>query len=215
MHEKKIVIIDYQLGNLFSVNQALINIGLNTIISSDPGDISTADAIILPGVGAFGDAMTSLKELGLVEPIKASINAGKPFLGICLGLQLLFDSSEEFGANEGLGIIKGTVKKFSNLDREYKIPQISWNQIFYTNENDHNQTPMVGIKNGEFFYFVHSYYVQPLESDVILTDTIYGNITYVSSIFKDNIFACQFHPEKSAQEGLRIYSNWASLNKLI
>lgn len=215
MTKKKILIIDYNSGNLFSVNQALTNIGLNVMISSSPNDIISADAIVLPGVGAFGDAMKNLNKLNLVEPIKQAVASGKPFLGICLGLQLLFSESEEFGITKGLDLVKGKVKRFDSNNSEgerRKVPQISWNKINQINTPWEN-TPLEGIKNGEFLYFVHSFYVEPDES-VGLSETNYDGQSYISSILKNNIFACQFHPEKSAQEGLKIYKTWAEINNL-
>jgi glutamine amidotransferase len=212
----KVVIIDYELGNLFSVNQALEKIGLSTSISKNPAEIEEADALILPGVGAFGDAMNNLNKLKLVDPIRNFIDSGKPFLGICLGLQLLFTQSEEFGTQNGLDIIKGVVRKFNSKDDaiQLKVPQISWNKVLFTNQILKDNSPLFNIKNEEYFYFVHSFYVIP-EEDVTLTETEYGGIIYTSSIIKNNIFACQFHPEKSGKEGLKIYQNWASQNNLI
>lgn len=212
----KIVIIDYKLGNLFSVNQALTNIGLNVKITSNAEEIESADAIVLPGVGAFSDAMNSLHELNLINPLKEFVATGKPFLGICLGLQLLFSESEEFGITKGLGLVKGRVKRFQNKNSDgelRKVPQIAWNQIHKINGNSWEYSPLNDIKEGEFMYFVHSYYVEP-EEPVGLSQTIYDGQSYVSSIQKDNLFACQFHPEKSAQEGLKIYSTWAKINNL-
>lgn len=214
---KKIIIVDYQLGNLFSVNQAFLNIGLNTIISSNPVDIENADAIILPGVGAFGDAMINLNKLGLTEPLKEFVNKGKPFLGICLGLQLLFSDSEEFGSSKGLNIISGTVKKFPKQDvdnKKLKVPQIAWNSVHEPHEGAWVNTPLEKIKEGEDFYFVHSFYVEPKDKKCVLTNTTYGSISYASSVLINNIFACQFHPEKSANKGLEIYEQWAIINKL-
>jgi imidazole glycerol-phosphate synthase subunit HisH len=214
--QKKILIIDYKLGNLFSVNQALSNIGLNSLITSNIAEIDTADAIVLPGVGAFTDAMKNLKESGLISPIKKFITTGKPFLGVCLGLQLLFSESEEFGLTRGLGIIKGKVKRFYNTNAEgetRKVPQIAWNHIKKLNGVTWNNTPLRDIKEGEFMYFVHSFYVEP-DEPVGLSITDYDGQIYISSILKNNIFACQFHPEKSAGEGLKIYNAWAELNNL-
>jgi glutamine amidotransferase len=214
--KKIIVIVDYKLGNLFSVNQALLNIGLEAKISSDPNEILSADAIVLPGVGAFSDAMNNLKCLNLINPIKASVDSGKPFLGICLGLQLVFSESEEFGMTKGLGLIKGQVKRFANTvinGKTRKVPQIAWNQIHQINDRSWENTPLSGIKSGEFMYFVHSYYVEP-EEQVGLSRTNYDGQDYVSSILRNNLFACQFHPEKSAHEGMKIYSNWAKINNL-
>lgn len=217
LHHKQVVIIDYQLGNLFSVKQALTNIGLKVIVSTDPIQIENASALVLPGVGAFGDAMNNLRSMNLIEPIKQFVSSGKPFLGICLGLQLLFSESEEFGFCEGLGLINGKVKRFTSPESggiKIKIPQITWNKIFKPENKEWKSTPLEGLESGEFVYFVHSYYVEP-EENVALTYTTYGTKTYVSSIVKDNIFACQFHPEKSADKGLKIYKNLASLNNLI
>lgn len=214
--QKKVLIIDYKSGNLFSVNQAMTNIGLNVFISSNPDDVASADAIVLPGVGAFGDAMNNLHNLNLVKPIIQAVESGKPFLGICLGLQLLFTESEEFGYTKGLDLVKGKVKRFNlnnSTGENRKIPQIAWNKVNKINNNSWDNTPLQDIKDGEFLYFVHSFYVEP-EELVGLSQTNYDGQTYVSSILKNNIFACQFHPEKSAQEGLRIYETWARINKL-
>jgi glutamine amidotransferase len=213
---KKIVIVDYKLGNLFSVNQALTNIGLNVIITSNAEEIESADAIVLPGVGAFSDAMKNLQGLNLINLIKEFVSTKKPFLGICLGLQLLFSESEEFGITKGLGIVKGRVKKIFNSNRDgetRKVPQIAWNQIHKINGNSWENTPLSDIKEGEFMYFVHSFYVEP-EEPVGLSQTNYDGQIYVSSILKNNLFACQFHPEKSAKEGLKIYNTWAKINNL-
>lgn len=214
--KKKILIIDYKTGNLFSVNQALTNIGLNVKITSNADEIESADAIVFPGVGAFGDAMNNLHSLNLINPIKKFIDSGKPFLGICLGLQLLFFESEEFGSTKGLGIIKGRVKRFNKTNHDgekRKIPQIAWNKIHNVKGNSWDNSPLKDIKKGEFMYFVHSYYIEP-EEPVGLSQTIYDGQKFISSIQKDNIFACQFHPEKSAKEGLKIYDSWAKINNL-
>lgn len=214
--QKKILIVDYNLGNLFSVNQALTNIGLNAKITSNAAEIESADAIVLPGVGAFSDAMNNLKNLNLINPIRKFVDSGKPFLGICLGLQLLFTESEEFVLTKGLGLVKGRVKRFNNINRDgetRKVPQIAWNQINKINGNSWVDTPLNEIKEGEYMYFVHSFYIEP-EEPVGLSQTNYDGHIYVSSIQKNNLFACQFHPEKSAKEGLKIYNSWATLNNL-
>jgi glutamine amidotransferase len=214
--QKKILIIDYKLSNLFSVNQALTNIGLNVSITSNADDIESADAIVLPGVGAFSDAMSNLNGLNLINPIIRSVDSGKPFLGICLGLQLLFSESEEFGISKGLGLVKGRVKRFhnTNIDGDIrKVPQIAWNQIYKINGNSWKNTPLNDIIDGAFMYFVHSFYVEP-EEPVGLSQTNYDGKIYVSSILRSNLFACQFHPEKSAKEGLKIYNSWAKINNL-
>jgi glutamine amidotransferase len=213
----KVVIIDYQLSNLFSVKQALANIGLDVSVSKDPADLKNADAVVLPGVGAFKDAMHNLHDQGMVPAIYDHINRGKPFMGVCLGLQLLFSESEEFGASAGLNLLPGTVRKFRNRDAENKvvrIPQIAWNEI-YSDRNNWDGTPLQSIQQNEHMYFVHSFYVDPLEKNSALSWTNYHNQAYVSAVLKENIFACQFHPEKSAEKGLVIYRNWAAQNKLV
>lgn len=213
----KVVIIDYQLGNLFSVRQALHNIGLEVIVSQKAEDIEKADALVLPGVGAFGDAMKSLHKQDLVIPTLDAVAAGKPFLGICLGLQLLFSESEEFGANKGLNLVPGVVKRFNNFNSTgevVKVPQIAWNEI-YPYKLEWSGTPLDKIKKNEHMYFVHSFYVEPENKDHSLTLTNYSGTEYTSSVFRDNIFACQFHPEKSAENGLEIYRSWALQNNLI
>ena len=216
MRDKKVCIIDYKLGNLYSVNQALTNIGLNVSLSSDKNEIYAADALVLPGVGAFGDAMQNLKALGLIDPIVEAVNNGKPFLGICLGLQLLFTESEEFGSSKGLDLVSGQVRKFNNTQpsgEKRKVPQIAWNQIQKPSGKTWYNTPLADIKDGEYMYFVHSLYVEPTEP-VALTTTNYDGQSFVSSIVKNNIFACQFHPEKSGKEGLKIYREWSKMNNL-
>ena len=213
---KKVLIIDYKLGNLFSVNQALTNIGLDVRITDNSEEIELADAIVLPGVGAFNDAMKNLNGLNLVNPIIKFAESGKPFMGICLGLQLLFSESEEFEFTRGLGLVNGVVKRFQNINREgetRKVPQIAWNQIYKVDGRPWDDTPLSEIKEGEFMYFVHSFFVEPTEK-VGLSQTNYDGQKYISSIQKDNLFACQFHPEKSAKEGLKIYNTWAKNNNL-
>jgi len=214
---KKICIVDYKLGNLFSVNQALKNIGHEVVISSKPQDIQSCHAVVLPGVGAFGEGMKNLDDLNLIQPIIDAIGDGKPFLGICLGLQLLFSESEEFGFTKGLGIINGKVKRFNNVNRDgelRKVPQIAWNQILMHNGKSWDNTVLQNINPGTYMYFVHSFFVDPSEA-VGLSITDYDGQYYVSSVLKENVFACQFHPEKSADEGLKIYRNWTELNNLL
>lgn len=168
---------------------------------------------ILPGVGAFGDAMHNLEKLDLIGPIKEFIASGKPLMGICLGMQLLFSESEEFGINQGLNVIPGKVMKFPAKNQEgeiVKIPQIGWNQIYEPTAEKWKNTPLQAIKNNEFMYFVHSYYAKPDRDESILSLTNYKGLEYCSSILHENVFATQFHPEKSAKEGMKIYSNWAA-----
>jgi len=213
---KKVTIIDYQLGNLFSVKQACDTIGISATISSDSKDIEEADAIILPGVGAFIEAMNNLDKLDLVNPIKDYVGAGKPIFGICLGLQLLFSESEEFGSGKGLDIIPGLIKKFPAIKngKKIKVPQIAWNQV-YEDKKSLANSPLKDLTAREFMYFVHSYYVEPLEESSVLTKTNYEGLEYCSSIIENNIFATQFHPEKSSEKGLSIYKNWAISNRLL
>ncbi|WP_457568481.1 imidazole glycerol phosphate synthase subunit HisH [Desulfurobacterium sp.] len=203
-----IAVIDYGMGNLRSVSKAVEYVGGNVTVTDDRTRISNAEAIILPGVGAFKDAVKNLKKRGLWEVIIREIEKGKPFLGICLGLHLLFEKGYEFGEEEGLGIVKGKVIRFE-LPPEYKIPHMGWNQISIKKESRF----LKGIKNGEFFYFVHSYYVKPEDDSVILTTTNYG-IDFVSSIEKDNVIATQFHPEKSQKAGLKLLSNFLKMVKV-
>ncbi len=208
---KKIVIIDYKLSNLFSVQHACETVGFTPIISSDKNDLKDADGIILPGVGAFGDAMENLDKLGLIEPIIEFANSSKPLMGICLGLQLLFSESEEFGSKKGLGLIQGYVKKFPpNIANDrIKVPHIGWNRIYRPeNSCEWRKSPLAGLSADEYMYFVHSYFVCPDEKEEILSLTNYAGIEFCSGIQKGNIFATQFHPEKSAKEGLKIYYNW-------
>ncbi|MEQ7800908.1 imidazole glycerol phosphate synthase subunit HisH [Pedobacter sp. ASV1-7] len=214
--QKKVVIIDYNLGNLFSVKQACDTIGINSKISSNKADIEDADGLILPGVGAFIEAMQNLNNLGLIDSIKNNVKNGKPIFGVCLGLQLLFSRSEEFGSGDGLDLISGTIKKFPAIveDKKIRVPQIAWNKI-YSYKQDWKNSPLYNISENEFMYFVHSYYVDPTEESCILTKTNYSGLDYCSGILKENIFATQFHPEKSAEKGISIYKNWATLNNIL
>ncbi|WP_022847673.1 MULTISPECIES: imidazole glycerol phosphate synthase subunit HisH [unclassified Desulfurobacterium] len=200
-----IAVIDYGMGNLRSVSKAVEYVGGNVVVTDEMHKIKDAEAIILPGVGAFKDAVKNLKERNLWEVIIREVEKGKPFLGICLGLHLLFEKGYEFGEEEGLGIIKGKVVRFE-LPHEYKIPHMGWNQVSIKKESRF----LNGIKTGEFFYFVHSYYVKPEDASVILTTTDYG-IDFVSSIEKENIIATQFHPEKSQKAGLKLLSNFLEM----
>lgn len=213
---KKVIIIDYKLGNLFSVEQACKVVGINSLLSSCKDEILGADGLILPGVGAFNEAMKNIKDLGLEEIIKSKVENGTPLFGICLGLQLLFTKSEEFGEGYGLNLIPGVIKKFSydSKNEKLKVPHISWNKIYNSNRNWEN-TPLSGINQNEYMYFVHSFYVNPLDLNCVLTKTNYGGIEFCSSIYHENIFATQFHPEKSASEGLSLYKKWGMLNNLI
>ena len=205
-----IVVVDYGMGNLRSVHKALEKVGYTARVTSTPQQIRDASAIVLPGVGAFKDCILNLEKLNLIEPILQSVRSGKPFLGICLGLQVLFTESDEFGKTPGLDLIKGRVVHFSQSDSSWdnrlKIPHMGWNALSFK-----KTIPIFkNIEEGSFFYFVHSYYVVPDEEAVIATTTSYG-IDFTSSIQKDNIFACQFHPEKSQQVGLQLLKNFGTV----
>lgn len=199
-----IAIVDYGMGNLRSVSKAFEAVGHEAVVTRDRATIKNASHVVLPGVGAFGDCMANLERLDLVEPIRSTIQSGKPFLGICLGLQLLFTESEEFGLHKGLGIIPGKVRKFV-LDPALKVPHMGWNQV-----NIQRACPLFDdIADGSNWYFVHSYFVDPADRTVVATTTTYG-IPFVSSIWKENIVACQFHPEKSQSVGLRLIKNFGA-----
>ena len=200
-----IAIIDYEMGNLRSVQKGFERVGHSATITSDPAVLADAGKIVLPGVGAFRDAIAALRERKLVEPTRAAVAAGKPFLGICLGLQLLFDKSFEDGEHEGLGIVPGEVVRF-RVPSEYKVPHMGWNQVQFR-----RRPPIFnGIDEGTHFYFVHSYYVVPKDRSVIATQTDYAQ-PFCSSIWRDRLFAVQFHPEKSQAAGLRLLKNFAEL----
>jgi glutamine amidotransferase len=199
-----IAIADYGMGNLRSVSKAFESVGHAALVTREAAVIKNASHVVLPGVGAFGDCMQNLERFDLIEPIRASIAAGKPFLGICLGLQLLFTESEEFGLHKGLAIIPGSVRKFS-LGPGLKVPHMGWNQAHV--ERD---CPLFhGIPNGSDWYFVHSYFVEPADPLVAATTTTYG-VSFISSVWKDNLVACQFHPEKSQSVGLRLLKNFGA-----
>ena len=200
-----IAIIDYGAGNLQSVKKAFDFIGAESVITNNPEVINACDRILLPGVGSFGDAMDSMAKSGLVETVKQNALSGKPFLGICLGLQLLFEESEESPGVKGLGIFKGKIKKFSP-DMGLKIPHIGWNSL----EIKQNDTLFKGIPENSYVYFVHSYYLHAEDEEDIATITNYG-IDFHSAVGKNNIFATQFHPEKSGDVGLQILKNFASM----
>lgn len=206
---KNIVIVDYGLGNLFSIEQACKHLGYSTTLSSDPSIILGASNLILPGVGSFEIAMKQLIAFNLIETLTTFVKTGKPIMGVCLGMQLLFDESNEFGKHNGLGFIKGKVIKFPPIvkNQKIRIPHIGWNKI-YKSELDWTNTPLVNINNESLMYFVHSYYVQPELNENILTRTNYEGFEFCSSIKKDNIFGFQFHPEKSGKDGLMIYDNF-------
>jgi glutamine amidotransferase len=200
-----IAIVDYGMGNLRSVQKGFEKVGHQAVVTNDPAVLADTRKLVLPGVGAFEDCIGELRRRKLVEPIKTAIDAGKPFLGICLGLQLLFDVSYEGGRHEGMGIIPGEVVRF-DVPAEYKVPHMGWNELTIR-----RRAPILeGIPNGAHVYFVHSYYVVPKDEGVIAAQTTY-HTPFTSMIWRDNLFATQFHPEKSQSLGLRILKNFAEL----
>ena len=202
-----LAIIDYKMSNLHSVREACKKVNIDCEITSKPEKILDAKIAILPGVGAFGEAMLKLQERDLDDCIIRFFESGRPIIGICLGLQLLFESSDEFGSYKGLGLVKGSVKKFDLQtinDVKYPIPQIGWNKIF-KNEKDWKDSLLKNNIDGDFMYFVHSHYAEPKDKNIIYSTTLYGQKNFCSSIKFQNIFAVQYHPEKSGENGLKIY----------
>jgi glutamine amidotransferase len=199
-----IAVIDYGMGNLRSVTNALEKLGADAVVTRDKKVIRASRAIILPGVGAFGKCIENLEKLELLGFIKEAIEEGKQYLGICLGMQVLFESSEEAPGIAGMGVLKGAVPRFTG---NIKIPHMGWNNIKIVKETK----ILRGIENSEYFYFVHSYYCSPEDKGIVATTTPYGE-EFVSSVQKDNVFACQFHPEKSQRMGLKLLQNFVNLS---
>jgi glutamine amidotransferase len=200
-----IAIVDYGMGNLRSVQKGFEKVGHAAAITSSPIELAAADKIVLPGVGAFGDAIAELHRLDLVGPIRDAIGEGKPFLGICLGLQLLFDVSFEGGEIEGLGVLRGKVVRF-NLPPEFKVPHMGWNQCRIVRP----ALLLKGVADGAHFYFVHSYYCLPEDRSIVAIECDYGQ-PFCAAVWRDNLLATQFHPEKSQADGLKILRNFAEL----
>jgi imidazole glycerol-phosphate synthase subunit HisH len=205
-----ITIIDYQMGNLRSVQKACESIGVAAKISSDPHEIASSQKLILPGVGGFGDAIAELRRRDLVEPIRDFVASGRPMLGICLGLQLLFETGYEGGTHQGLGLLPGEVVRFDwqklGTDPTLKIPHMGWNQVRKTAD-----APILReIDDLTYFYFVHSYYVQPADPSIIALRCQYG-IDFCAMVWKDNLYATQFHPEKSQADGMKLLNGFAAL----
>lgn len=207
-----IAIIDYGMGNLFSVAQACTHAGIETLVTSSPDAVDAADAVILPGVGAFGDAMATLRRLGLDAAIHRAVDRGRWLMGICLGMQMLCSESDEFGSHEGLGLIQGKVRRFAaprEGGRALKVPQVGWNAVHPA--RDWRGTALVGVAPGEHFYFVHSYCVHPDDPGHTLAETAYGDARFTSAVLSGRVFGCQFHPERSGPAGLRVYDTFKSL----
>ena len=202
-----IAIIDYGVGNLFSLKSSLAQLGQDTVVTADPDTIRKADRLILPGVGAFGDAMDKLVATGLVPVIRAEAEK-KPLLGICLGMQMLFDESEEFGLHKGLGLIPGRVVKIPDTDVDghpQKVPHISWDPLYPGGgRTDFSGTALAALKPGEECYFIHSYEAKPVRDEDRLADTVYGGREICAAASHGSVLGCQFHPEKSGAVGLKI-----------
>lgn len=198
-----IAIIDYGMGNLRSVEKSFEKAGVRALITGDPAEVDRARGVVLPGVGAFADAMDNLRKTGMSEAVKRAIDRGRPFLGICLGLQLLFEASEEWGHSEGLGIFPGMVRR---LPEGLKVPHMGWNQVHTRGKHP----IMEGVPDGSSFYFVHSYYVDPAQDEIIAGVTDYG-LQFTSAVGYKNVFAIQFHPEKSSALGLRVLRNFGGI----
>ena len=200
-----IAMIDYDAGNIKSVEKALQKLGADVVITKDPQEILNADKVILPGVGSFGDAMNNLKKYGLDEVIHRVVEKGTPFLGICLGLQLLFERSDESPEAVGLGILKGEILRIPDAEG-LKIPHMGWNSLHLQN----NGRLFQGLKENDYVYFVHSYYLKAEDESIVKATTNYS-VNIHASVEKDNVFACQFHPEKSSDVGLKILKNFVEL----
>lgn len=201
-----VAIIDYDAGNIKSVEKAVIALGQNAVVTREADKILAADHVILPGVGAFGDAMEKLRRYALIEVIREVVDLQTPFLGICLGLQLLFESSEECADVEGLGILPGKIVRIPEQS-DLKIPHIGWNSLHFPNQGRLFQD----IPDGVYVYFVHSYYLQAKEPEIVTASTEYG-VNIHASVEKDNVFACQFHPEKSSEVGMTILKNFFNIS---
>ena len=206
----KLVVVDYESGNLRSVSRALESNGVTPVVTGDPGELTDADAVVLPGVGAGPAAMSALKQRGLVQPLRDFAHSRKPFLGICLGLQLLLDWTDEDPGADCLGIVPGQVKRLPDCQSgtSLKIPHMGWNSVVLKEEHP----AFRGIDSGSYFYFVHSYYASPGSKEGIVGTTEYG-LPFCSAYARDNVVATQFHPEKSGPVGLRIYRNFVAMAK--
>lgn len=221
MVNPKVLIIDYGMGNLFNIERAIMHVGGSAEISDSPLKIASAERLILPGVGAFGKAMHELKNRGIIEALYAFIQTGRPFMGICLGMQLLLTESHEFGQYNGLNLISGKVVRLKGVaddGQQLKIPHIGWNKIDIpesvekrkseSNYHSWDGTILQGLNSGSYFYFVHSFVCYLEDAKYVLAESIYGMDRFCSVVRKDNIYGCQFHPEKSGEEGLHIYRNY-------
>jgi glutamine amidotransferase len=212
----RVAVIDYGMGNLYSVARACEVAELGVVVTSDPAEVDRADGVVLPGVGAFGDGMRELDARGLVEPLKRYARAGRPFFGICLGMQFLLGESLEFGRTAGLGLIAGAVVPLGEPrgdDGEVlKVPEVGWNTIVRPPTcSTWARTPLATLASPTPFYFVHSYVAVPTDPRVVAAVTRYGDVEFCSALSKDNLFGCQFHPERSGASGLELYRNFAAI----
>ncbi len=213
MRRVKIAILDYGIGNVKSICNALNNIGADTVLTADEKEILDADAAILPGVGAFAKGMQNLAESNLVNVIHKFVATGKPFMGICLGMQMLMDASEEFGTTKGLGLISGNVVKLTLVDgAKEKLPHVTWNEINEPSPQRWENTILDNIPKHSDVYFVHSFVAAPAIQEDVLVTAEYGNVNFCAGVKKGNIYGLQFHPEKSGNIGLQILRNFLSLN---
>lgn len=214
MIRKEIVVVDYGVGNLFSVQRALEVCGFDAALTDDPERISDAERIVLPGVGAFSDGMAELRSRGLIEPIRGFVRSGRPFLGICLGMQMMFERSFEFGEHEGLGLVPGEVRPISRTGRAglaHKIPHVGWSELIPSGDSRWDRTILDGLESGSAQYFVHSFAAEPAHDGDRLADTNYNGLCLAAVIGHDRAWGCQFHPERGGPLGLRIIRNFCSL----
>lgn len=209
---KPVVVVDYGRGNLFSISRALAHLGAEAKVTSDPAAIAAAERLILPGVGAFGDGMENLRARGLVAPLKTYASSGHPLLGICLGMQLLMDGSDEFGENEGLGLVPGRVRRFPDSpERAWKVPHVGWSAL-NSSGAAWDGTMLAGLPEGERMYFVHSYFVETAKPEHRLAVTPYAGAEFCSVLRAGPVEGCQFHPEKSGERGLCLLKTWLTKN---
>lgn len=214
MRDNFVAVVDHGLGNLFSVRQACRQVGLDARVTADPDEVASAAAVILPGVGAFGHAMTQLRDRGLIPALEEVASSGVPLIGICLGMQLLMDVSHEFGVHEGLGLIPGRVELLAERSPSVKLPHMGWNDISTAAtpaDDPWAETPLAGLPGPVSMYFVHSFVAVPDDSEVAIGYTTYAKRTFCSAVRSDNVFGVQFHPERSGAQGLKIYANIARI----
>jgi imidazole glycerol-phosphate synthase subunit HisH len=211
--KQKIVILDYGIGNVKSIANALEHVGVDAVLSNEPIEIMNADGVILPGVGAFAVGMENLNKFGLVPVIHNYVATGKPFLGICLGMQMLLEESEEFGITKGLGLVKGNVIRIPVIDQGAKLPHVSWREIYPIKKDGWKNSILETTPEGTEVYFVHSFVANPKDRDDILAVANYGGVEFCAAIKHNNVFGTQFHPEKSSEKGLNILRNFTNLIK--